>query len=400
MPTTAAHSIVRCLRQSVLGHNHAELTDGQLLERFLHRADEDAFAVLVRRHGPMVLGVCRRLLHNVHDAEDAFQATFLVLFRKAGSLLGRTTVGNWLYGVAYHTALKARAALRKRQQKESQAFAPTRPPEETWLEASSVDQALQRLPDKYREPLVLCALEGKSRKEAAQQLRIPEGTLSSRLATARRMLTQRLTTQGMIVSGGILAAFLCPHAVTAQIPNSLFVSTLNAVTHVAAGNAVASAVSAQAAAWTEGVLQAMLMKKMKTSVVTLLGAALLAVVVTMLWQYNTVTAAQPEPPHQKAEKTDQSPAIDQGKRKLTQFEISADAHYVSVKFVVDGEQFHAVANRVRYDEKTGVLTLEGVGGVDVRFQRLGQERSEIQAKRIIYSITKNSLQAEGAGSAK
>jgi RNA polymerase sigma factor (sigma-70 family) len=401
MPTASASSIVGQLRQSVLQHHHADLTDGQLLERFLHRSDEAAFATLVRRHGPMVLGVCKRLLRSVHDAEDAFQATFLVLFRKADSLLSRTTVGNWLYGVAYHTALKARVAIRKRQDKESQAFTRFAPSEESCPVMAMVDRVLHHLPDKYREPLVLCALEGKSRKEAAQQLGIPEGTLSSRLAAARRILAKRLAAQGVTLSSGTLVAFLCDRAVLAQVSNPLLVSTLNAVTSVAAGKAATGAMSAQAVAWTQGVLHAMLMKKLKISTVTLLVAALLAVLAAMLFQGNNVTAGQPEPKQEKTEPSKQSSAPDAPKKKLTQFEISADAHYVTVKLVVDGELYEAVAARVRYDEKTRILTLEGAGGVDVRLNRQqGRSRQEIRAHRIIYSMNSNTLQVEGSGTTK
>src|SRR5262249_8620240 len=172
------------LRRAVRLRDGAGLTDGQLLEDYLSRRDEAALAVLVRRHGPMVWGVCRRVLYHYHDAEDAFQATFLVLLRKAASLASRELLANWLYGVAYHTALKARATAAKRGARERQVTDMPEPdvaPPDPWHDLQPLlDQALSRLPDKYRVPIVLCDLEGKTRKEAARQLGVPEGTVAGR----------------------------------------------------------------------------------------------------------------------------------------------------------------------------------------------------------------------------
>src|SRR5271170_4507596 len=176
-------------------------SDGQLLERFLARRDENAFDALVRRHGPMVLGVCRRVLRNSHDAEDAFQATFLVLVRKAASIALRDLLANWLYGVAHQTALKARATAARRKQRERQVAEMPETAvakENLWQDLQPLlDEALSRLPDKYRRVIVLCDLEGKTRKEAAQQLVCPEGTVAGRLARARAMLARRLAQRGV-----------------------------------------------------------------------------------------------------------------------------------------------------------------------------------------------------------
>src|SRR5262249_51181418 len=156
-----------------------------------------AFAALLRRHGPMVLGVCRRLVSNASDAEDAFQATFLVLARKAASVVPRELVGNWLYGVAYRTALKAEALSARRRAVERQVEAvpdPPTSPEQVGRDLRPLlDRELERLPAKYRVPVVLCDLEGRTRREVAGQLGIPEGTLSSRLAAARKLLAGRLS---------------------------------------------------------------------------------------------------------------------------------------------------------------------------------------------------------------
>src|SRR5262249_12607774 len=152
----------------------AGLTDGQLLGRFIERRDEAAFAALVRRHGAMVWGVCRRVLGEHHDVEDAFQAAFLVLVRKAASIVPQEMVGNWLYGVAYQTALRARAARAKRRTRERQLMQmpePTAAEPTLWRDLKPVlDQELSRLPAKYRVAIILCDLEGKTRREAARQL--------------------------------------------------------------------------------------------------------------------------------------------------------------------------------------------------------------------------------------
>ncbi len=280
MTTGRTGSVLRHLRSAVLRHDGGGLADGQLLEAFLARREEAAFGVLLRRHGPMVLGVCRRILRNGHDAEDAFQATFLVLARKAPTLLARETVGNWLYGVAYHTALKARAARTKRRAKEQQAGPPPGPaaPEDAWHDLRAVlDQELSRLPARYRDAVVLCDLEGKTRREVAGRLGLPEGTLSGRLTTARRMLAKRLARRGLGLSGGGLAA-LSPGASAACVPPPLIDSTVEAALLSATGRVLAPcAVTARAAALTEGVIRVMLPTNLKSATAMLLvaGAVLL-----------------------------------------------------------------------------------------------------------------------------
>src|SRR5215469_10531090 len=169
MATAALGTVLGNLRRSLLRQDEAGLTDGELLECFIARRDESAFEALMRRHGPMVLGVCRRILRNEADAEDAFQATFLVLVRKAGTIRYRGQVSNWLYGVAHNTALKARAMIRKRRIKELQAGTVPKPEaaKEVWQQVQVLlDAELSQLPEKYRVPIVLCELQGKTIKEA------------------------------------------------------------------------------------------------------------------------------------------------------------------------------------------------------------------------------------------
>jgi RNA polymerase sigma factor (sigma-70 family) len=262
--------VIDYLRRAGLAEDEADRTDGQLLECFVNCRDAAAVAALVRRHGPMVWGVCRRVLRNHQDAEDAFQATFLVLVRRAAAISPREMVANWLYGVARQTALKARATGAKRQVREKQVNQGPEPEAQSepdlWRDLQPLlDRELSRLPAKYRLAIVLCDLEGMSRKEAAGQLGIPEGTLSSRLTTARATLARRLARHGLALSGGALAAVLSQNAAAGGLPPSVATSAIKAATLVAAGQAAAGGViSAKVAALTDGVLKSMLLKKLAT----------------------------------------------------------------------------------------------------------------------------------------
>ena len=247
------------------------MTDGELLARFLSSRDDDALAALVRRHAPMVWGVCCRLINRHEDAEDAFQATFLVLVRKVSDV-PRGAVANWLYGVARQTAVRVRATAAKQGRREMQV---ANMPEPTVPEVCDpdlpqlVDEALSLLPDHYRAVVVLCDLEGMTRKAAAQQLGIPEGSVASRLTRARAMLAKRLAQRGVVFSGPVAAVLSAGAA-----PPALVASTIKVASLLAAGQA-AGVVSVKVAALTEGVLKAMLFSKLKTT------AALLAVVLLM-----------------------------------------------------------------------------------------------------------------------
>jgi RNA polymerase sigma factor (sigma-70 family) len=176
---------------------HAGPPDPELLDRFVQRRDEQAFAALVRRYGGMVFGVCRRILENSQDAEDALQATFVVLARRAHVLTRPELLAGWLYGVAYRTARKVRAKAVRRSFHERQAalraateYAPL--PEEGWEVRARVQREIQHLPDKYRMPLVLCYLQGLTNQQAAMKLGWPSGSISYRLARGREMLRDRL----------------------------------------------------------------------------------------------------------------------------------------------------------------------------------------------------------------
>jgi RNA polymerase sigma factor (sigma-70 family) len=275
MATSKMDEVMQHLRRAVLLRDD-NMTDGQLLGCFVEQRDEGAFAALVRRHGPMVWGVSRRLL-NPHDAEDAFQATFLVLVRKAASIVPRQRVANWLYGVAHQTALHVRRTAARRGAREKQVAAMPEPAvaePDLWSDLQPLlDQELSRLPNAYREAIVLCDLEGKTRKEAARQLGLPEGTVGSRLARARTMLAKRLARHGLAVSAGTLAAVVLQNGASAAVPTSVVSSTIRVAGLLAAGQAAPGAISAKVAALAEGVAKAVFLNQLRivSSVALVIG---------------------------------------------------------------------------------------------------------------------------------
>jgi RNA polymerase sigma factor (sigma-70 family) len=256
-------------------------TDGQLLDRFVRGGDRLALETLVYRHAPMVWGVCRRTLTHLDQAEDAFQATFLVLVRKAASIRSRELLPNWLYRVAHKTACKARQTDAKRSAREKQvAVLPEpQPAERSNGEFSSetralLDEELTRLPEKYRLALVLCDLQGRSLDEAARQLRLPNGTVASRLARGRARLARRLARRGATVSATALAT-AWSQAASGAVPAALLANTVQAVGLLAAGQTVtAGLLSARVCPLREGVLRAMTAAKRKAVGVVLLLAGL------------------------------------------------------------------------------------------------------------------------------
>jgi RNA polymerase sigma factor (sigma-70 family) len=269
MASVRINDVLRTLKGRLARDEAAEAADGVLLERFLARRDEAAFAELVRRHGAMVYGVCERLLRDRHDAEDAFQATFLVLVRRGSAVLRVRSVGCWLYGVARRTALEARRAAARRRTKEANAMTrrATGAAEDGCDLRDVLDTEIDRLPAKLRSPLLLCDLEGKTRKEAARHLGWQEGTVASRLAAARTTLAGRLTRRGVNLSVAVLATALAADAAGA-VPPGLASSTVR----VAVGQSVSSS---GVSTLVKGVLMTMFLKKFKASVVIVLTALFL-----------------------------------------------------------------------------------------------------------------------------
>ncbi len=285
MPSTPTRDIVPDWRRVPLSGSRDGLTDSQLLEAFRSRRDGAAFAALVRRHGPLVWGVCRRLLRSHHDAEDAFQATFLVLVRKAASVRSSALLANWLYGVAYQTARKARAVAARRAARE-QAVGELPEPAVTDDVAGAdlrplLDRELHRLPDRYRAVVVLCDLQETPRRQAARLLGVPEGTVASRLTRARAILARRLARLDP-GAPGVAAAVLSAHLPTSGgVPATLIHTTARAAGQLMTRPAVtASVLSLRVAALTNGVLTSMLLTKLKTAAVVLLALTTLGVAAT------------------------------------------------------------------------------------------------------------------------
>jgi RNA polymerase sigma factor (sigma-70 family) len=258
-----------------------QLGDQALLERYAARGDEEAFALLVQRHGKTVWGVCRRLLPQEQDAEDAFQAVFIVLARKGGAIRNGEAVGSWLYGVAYRTAMSARHHAGRRQDHEREASARAHragaAQAEPWGEAACrevqrlLDEEVQRLSASYRAPFVLCCLEGMSKAEAAKELGWKEGTVSGRLARARKLLQQRLARRGVALSAALTALALAENAAAAPAE----VLRIAAEGAPQAGKSAASPLSPAALQLAEIVLLTLKSRGLRVGLVLLLGLLLL-----------------------------------------------------------------------------------------------------------------------------
>jgi RNA polymerase sigma factor (sigma-70 family) len=266
---------LRLFRRGRAADRGEALPDEQLLKRFVAKGDEAAFEAILLRHGPMVLGVCRRVLGELAAAEDAFQATFLVLVRKARSLRRGALLATWLYGVAYRTALRARVEAAKRKARERRAAA--REPADPLGDISvrellaALDEELQRLSFRHRAPLIACYLEGKTRDAAARELGWSVATLGRRLEHGRQLLGGRLARRGLSLPSALLATLLPECRAPAAVPGELTTATVQAARQVAVGAAPASA---QAAALSEGVLRAMTMTRLKMAIVFLLTGLL------------------------------------------------------------------------------------------------------------------------------
>jgi cytochrome c peroxidase len=280
-----AHAVpsrtLQMIRRLVEDERARQLSDPHLLKQFSDHRDEAAFGTLLRRHGPMVLDVCRGVLSNEADAEDAFQATFLILAHKAASIRKTASVGSWLHGVAYRTALKARAQSATRQKNE--AHAPTRttsePDDLTWREMQEILHAeLTGLAERYRVPLVACYLEGKTQDEAAARLGLAKSTLKERLERGRSLLRARLVRRGLGPAAVLLATAWPSATASAVLPAALASSTIKAASLCAAGHVAArSVISAKVAALTEGVLKPMLLAKVKTAVIPTAAIAVVTI---------------------------------------------------------------------------------------------------------------------------
>jgi RNA polymerase sigma factor (sigma-70 family) len=279
MRTRAISDVLRQVRSALLSDG-MHLSDAQLLEGFVNRQQPAALAVLVRRHAPMVWGVCRRILGDHHDAEDAFQATFLVLVRRAAAVRSPAQLGSWLYGVARQTAVKARAMRARRRSRENPMTSLREPAARDPDGSSDLRQLLElevsRLPERYRIVLVLCDLEGRSGLDAAQRLGCPPGTVSSRLARARALLARRLARHGFTLSGAMLT--VVGSQSLAAVPGTVVATTIASALASAAGEV--ALVPVRSHLLMEGVVQAMALNAVRSIMVRvgflLLGVAALA----------------------------------------------------------------------------------------------------------------------------
>jgi RNA polymerase sigma factor (sigma-70 family) len=264
-------SLLRHIRRFAGPPGAVRTTDSELLEQFLDQRDETAFEVLVWRHGSMIFGLCRRLLRNEQDAEDAFQATFLTLVRKGKSIGKREALGSWLHKVAFRIALAAKERSLRRSLRERAAVFPPfsdaaqKRPEEREL-AFVLDDEINRLPEKYRAAVVLCYLQGRTTQQAAHQLCCPRGTVATRLAWARERLRKRLTQRGVGLSIATLATVLTPKGASAAISAGLVEATIRTTLLLPA-----AAIPAQVAALSQGVLKTMMFSKLQIALSVILA---------------------------------------------------------------------------------------------------------------------------------
>jgi RNA polymerase sigma factor (sigma-70 family) len=280
MATAQACTLMRHLRKLAAPPAGRQRTDRQLLDDFAACRDDSAFAVLVSRHGPMVLRVCRRVLRHEQDAEDAFQAAFLVLARNYASIRRPEVLTSWLYGVAYRTAMKAKRSAARRRNHEARLRAgrtdlKSVPP--SWDDVQAIlDEEVQRLAEPYRTTFVLCVLEGKKEAAAALELGVKEGTLSSRLVRARQRLRKQLVARGIQLSAVLAALSVAQDVGKAAVPAALARATIRFGLSVAAGEPAAAAIPSHIAALAAGVTRAMFLSKTKIASVLVLMSGLLA----------------------------------------------------------------------------------------------------------------------------
>jgi RNA polymerase sigma factor (sigma-70 family) len=370
-----------------------------LLERFVYQHDEAAFELLVRRHEHMVLGVCRRVLGHVQDAEDAFQATFLTLACKAGSIRKRETLPSWLYKVAFRIALRARARKSMRARHERPAgdalsnlvsAEPVFPNDGSTLR-DVLDEAIHRLPAKYRAPVILCYLEGKTNEQAAVQLGCPTGTVVTHLARARQRLRKDLLRRGLDFSTVSLPAALASSSASPAVPIALVNSTLQAALVVASQRAdVASLVSANVVLLTKGALRAMFLTKLKIIAAVLLGLGVIiagsGVCTHRTWMVQGAEIA-PDRPAQDAEPPAQAKPPDRPKTKPAQAVAQRGKQQV-VKEVVSQSFQTGRTPRLVVDLFNGGINLvaDSEGRIDVRVTKHGTAESEEAAQAALKNV--------------
>jgi RNA polymerase sigma factor (sigma-70 family) len=318
MSSAQVGAVLRQIRKLATAQNDSDVPDHQLLEQFARHRDEAAFAALLGRHGPMVLGVCQSVLHNLHDAEDAFQAAFLLLAQKAGSIQRREAVSAWLYRVAYHVAVRAGANAARRRVYERKAATMSSATAVLDLSLREVQlvlfEELENLPERYRAPLVLCGLEEKSRAEAARLLGWSPSAVKGKLERGRELLRARLRRRGLELSGALCAAALGIDSASARVSPTLAEATLQAAVRLAAGlGAVAGVTSAEVAALVQAVNRTLSCGRFKLVIALLLAIGTGLTGLGALWHgAQAAGEAGPEPgQHQQQFAAEESPSAAQ-----------------------------------------------------------------------------------------
>jgi RNA polymerase sigma factor (sigma-70 family) len=287
--------VVRRLHQ-LAGEAGSGMSDASLLQRVVSQRDEAAFELLLRRHGPMVRGVCRRLLRHVHDADDAFQATFLALVRKAGGINRRGSLAGWLYRVAFRIALRAREAAARLPVTALEAHDPCAPAaacDLVWRDLRPVlDEEIHHLPARYSVPVILCYLQGLTHEQAARAIGCAKGTVAVRLLRARKLLHARFTRRGLTLSTAALATALTEHAAHATVPAACIQATITAALGFVTGSTTAASTGAVSLA--RGVMRAMFLNKLKaTAAVIVLAAGMMGLGFGLLPRSGNATATAP-----------------------------------------------------------------------------------------------------------
>ncbi|MSQ94279.1 MAG: sigma-70 family RNA polymerase sigma factor [Gemmataceae bacterium] len=277
----------------------AGATDAELLARFVETQDEIAFGTLVKRHTSLVFSVCQRVLSHAQDAEDACQATFLVLAQKAASIRKMTSLSSWLHGVAYRVASNVRLERSRRRVREStpRDMATTEGGGLSWQEVQAIlDEELMQLPESLRAPLLLCLLEGKTRDEAAHDLGWSLSTLRGRLERGRKYLQARLVQRGLTLSIALIGVFVVDKATAGALSPAALDATVKAALLVAAGQATTGVISSQVAGLMKGVLSSMLVAKMKFAGLVVLAISILGIGAGLFLHQAVANDQAPAPP--------------------------------------------------------------------------------------------------------
>jgi RNA polymerase sigma factor (sigma-70 family) len=362
MPHSPLRTLFRHLQSARSAPGNTGPADAELLERFVRTRDEGAFELLVWRHGTLVYNTCLRILHDSHAAEDAFQATFLILVRKAASVGHRESLGAWLHRVAHRVALRARQQVRTVAEHSTERAAEAESDEFLWRDVRSVlDEEVNRLPEKYRKPVVLCYLSGLTTQEAARELGVPRGTILSRLAWARARLRSRLTLRGVTLSALALGVGLGRLA-TPALASILVVGTIRAVLSFAAGQT--SAASPAAVNLMEGVMREMAMNKLKNGLLLAMALVVIGLGIGLMGNRSAVA----EPPDRKKEEPARPVAAAAGAESKIAVKIPEAVRPIGVWEKTLAIKEMTMTTTLRIEANRVTLTIkQSAGGVSAKF---------------------------------